>query len=142
MSKKRAKPVSTKKFTLERCRKNGWLPADCERRLPFFGGKRATKRRATTVDLFGFADVIALQPAVPGVLLIQCTSFGSRLARVKKILETTEYEARLALECGNRIEVWGWRRRLEGKRTRWRVTIIHILLDSGELVRYDAHKDI
>lgn len=83
-------------------------------------------------DLLGFADLLALKPGEPPTL-IQTTASGSA-ARVKKIL--AEPRAKLALQCGFRIIVHGWRTlatyRKDGtraKRDRWEPKVVLVTLD-------------
>jgi hypothetical protein len=59
-------------------------------------------------DLFGFIDIVALIDG--SIVAIQCTSGSCTSARVKKILNERQEEARKWLECGGKIEVWGWRK--------------------------------
>lgn len=74
-----------------------------------------TKQR---VDLFGFADIVALDPKLYGVLAVQTTSGSNISARIKKILANDA--AKLWVMCGNRIEVHGWKKRgPRGKRKVW-----------------------
>jgi hypothetical protein len=96
--------------SLKECRKRGWTAEKVEHRLP---------RGFTTIDLFGFGDVIALD-GKPGSLLIQATTTSHAPARVAKI-QTDCFDKALAwLRAGNRIVVWGWAKRGErGKRKLW-----------------------
>ena len=96
--------------SLAECKKRGWRAQVVERRVPY------TK---TTIDLFGFGDIVALDGA-PGVLMIQATSTPNMAARVSKI-RTECWEAALEwLRAGNRIEVWGFAKRgPRGKRKLW-----------------------
>lgn len=106
--------------SLRLLRDRGWTAGVVERRLP---------RGFTTVDLFGFADIVACIPhatfPTPGIVehggikAIQTTSGSHTADRVKKIL--AEPRAKAWLESGGRIEVWGWRKlKPRGvKRPRW-----------------------
>ncbi|HPU35142.1 MAG TPA: hypothetical protein PK184_20815, partial [Phycisphaerae bacterium] len=108
--KKRAKGTSLKQRSVLMLRRQGFDVADVERRIP---------RSFVTVDLFNFADLVAIRADVPGVLAIQSTSTSNQAARVKKILD--EPRALTWLRAGNRIEVHGW---LKSKRTRrWECTV-------------------
>ena len=77
----------------------------------------------TRVDLFGVIDIIAIHPDYRGCLGVQATSRGHINARKKKIEE--EPRAKLWLECGNRLEIWGWgKMKKSGK---WEVKIIQVV---------------
>ncbi len=134
--------------TLRYCRKLGWLPAVVERRLP---------RGFTTVDLYGFADVVAVGDDRLGVLFIQCTSKGNIASRIKKITSDTRRKlnkqtgqietvpndikanALRVLASGNRIEVWGWYQK-GGKGSRWQVQRVEILAAGLSLIPYEEDK--
>ena len=104
--------------TLAAGRKQGWTVDVVER---WIGGGRIKVRK----DLFGFIDIVALQPDLPGLLGIQATSRSNVSSRVKKIREEPRSETWLA--AGNRIEVWGW-----GKKTgRWGVRIVTITAEDS-----------
>ena len=111
--KKRRPSVSLKQRSVLMLRRQGFDTADVERRIP---------RSFVTVDLFNFADLVAIRADVPGVLAIQSTSTSNQAARVKKII--AEPRALTWLRAGNRIEVHGW---LKSKRTRrWECTVTEI----------------
>lgn len=86
--------------------------------------QRPGKPHGIRIDLFGFIDIIALDPE-RGIVGIQ--SCGQDFAaHYRKI---TEECAELAIEwlnCRGKIELWGWRRvkeRRGGKAIRWRPRI-------------------
>lgn len=81
--------------TLERLRKDGWLPAVVEKRNP------ATK---TLNDLYGFIDVLAVRDGE--TLGVQATSYSNVSKRVNKIADHENVDA--VRKAGWRIEVWGW----------------------------------
>ncbi len=85
----------------------------------WIGGGRIKVRK----DLFGFLDVVVLDGR-PGLLGIQCTSGSNVSSRVKKIRDEVWPAAEAWLLAGNRIEVWGWRK----KAGRWGVRVINISL--------------
>lgn len=70
-------------------------------------------------DLFGFADMVVLQPKVrTGVLAVQTTSTNNMAAREKKISELPA--ARAWVEAGNKIIVEGWSKKgPRGKKKVW-----------------------
>lgn len=94
--------------TLEKLRKDGWMPWVVERWLP-----RVNKRS----DLFGFIDILAIKDGE--VLAVQATSRSSVSSRVKKIGDHENVaEVRKA---GWRIEVWGWGKMANG---RWQCRVV------------------
>lgn len=77
-------------------------------------------------DLLGFADVLALRPGEPP-LLVQVTSGSNVSARLRKIQNSTT--ARLWLETGGQIEVHGWSKRKVkrgGKLLHWEVRVVRV----------------
>lgn len=69
-------------------------------------------------DLFGFIDIVAIREDVPGVLAIQTTSGNNLSARRKKISDNGY--AKIWLKAGNKIQIHGWRKLKEGKRSLWK----------------------
>lgn len=126
--------------TLDWLRKAGYTAEKVERLNPFAGppDKRChscgKNRVGKTVDLFGFADVIAIGGGETGVLAVQSTSGGgsgdsNHYARVRKILATPA--ARLWIESGNRIMVQSWKQP-GGPKTRWEARIEMISIGQFE----------
>lgn len=77
------------------------------------------------VDLFNFADIVAVKPSFRGVLFVQTTSASSVSARVKKIHETAA--AGIVLAAGNPVVVHGWGKRgARGKRKLWTLREVNI----------------
>lgn len=137
--KKRAKPTAATQHTLNECRRKHWLAGKVEYRRTHHQGLPG---RGKLVDLFGFGDVLAVRPGVPGMLIIQTTSASNVSTRVRKIKEEREYEARFVLKEGNQIEVWGWRKRKEGRRERWRARRVVISLgENGELIHEELEDE-
>ena len=60
-------------------------------------------------DLFGFIDVLCIEPGEKGCLGVQAcgSSFSEHLT---KITETRAEECLKWLAAGNRVELWGWRK--------------------------------
>jgi hypothetical protein len=111
--------VSPNQRTLAECRRRGWLPGIVERRLP---------RGFTTIDLYGFIDVVVLD-GKQGILGIQVTSGSNGGSRLRKIREERAAEARRWLEAGNRIEVWAWRKvGAAGSRKLWEPRVVRVVL--------------
>jgi hypothetical protein len=103
--------------TLEECRKRGWTAQKVE-----WWNAYAKIR----IDLFGIIDIVVLDDA-PGLLGIQATTSDNISARLAKIAESKE--AKLWLERGLRLEVWGWAKRgPRGKRKLWTLDRRPVLL--------------
>jgi hypothetical protein len=82
---------------LARLREDGYEPAVVEKWNPHVRIRQ---------DLFGFADVLAMKPGHPP-LLVQATSTGVAARRAKILAEP---RALMALQSGFAIEIWGWRK--------------------------------
>ena len=87
---------------LAECKRRGWRGAIVERYIS------ATRRRH---DVFGFGDLLVLD-GERGALLIQVTTTSNAASRVKKIIHECSEAAIEWLVAGNRIEVWGYARRV------------------------------
>jgi hypothetical protein len=80
-------------------------------------------------DLFGFIDIVALDPNAKTTWGIQCTSTGNIKARINKICNECKTNAMAWLNAGNQIEVIGWSKKgSKGKRKLWQATRKSILL--------------
>lgn len=66
------------------------------------------------IDLFGWADIVALHPSKTGVLAVQTTTGSNLAARVKKAAEMASF--RLWIAAGNAVEFHGWRKVLRAGR--------------------------
>jgi len=110
--------VSPTSRSIKLLKDDGWLPAVVERWNP-----HARIRQ----DLFGFADILAIQPGKEP-LLVQVTSTGWA-SRIKKIVALPL--AATALSAGFRIEVHGWRK-LKSNKNRMTPIIVPILLADME----------
>lgn len=122
--------------TLETCRQQGRECGIVERWIPkgpdtYYGVRR---------DLFGFIDVIALQPSdhdlTPGLCIgIQVCAGSGHAAHKRKILTECSELAQFWLDCSCKIELWSWsKRKLKlksgkfGKAMRWTPRIEEITL--------------
>lgn len=85
-------------------RKQGWLVAVVEKWNPH---KRIRQ------DLFGFADLIAVDKVGKRFLLVQTTSSANFASRWRKVNES-EHAADW-LEAGGNIAVHGWRKKSNGR---------------------------
>jgi hypothetical protein len=89
-------------------------------RLPVARGRTPFRR-----DLFNLGDVLAVEPAEPGCLLVQACMTGDQARRLAKV--RAEPKARAWLTAGNRLEVWGWSKRgARGKRKLWEATTTRV----------------
>lgn len=72
-------------------------------------------------DLFGFADLVAVIPGVPGTTYVQTTSGTNVAARLTKLREEPiASRVRACLAAGNTVMVHGWRKVGErGRRKLW-----------------------
>lgn len=79
-------------------------------------------------DLFGFCDVIAVEPGQPGVLLVQACMVGDQSKRLAKV--RTEPRVRPCLDAQNRVAVFAWAKRgARGKRKLWTLTVTPVRTD-------------
>ncbi len=58
-------------------------------------------------DLFGFIDIISLDPG-RGIVGVQCCARSGHAAHRKKIIEECTDEVIEWLKCGGHIEIWSW----------------------------------
>lgn len=122
--------MSPTQRSLALLRKEGWEPFVVERWSVRPSGKTMNGRQLfwleNRIDLFNFADIIAIQEGEPH-LLVQTTSGSNSQARVKKIL--AEPRALLWVRSGGRIDVHGWRKLLRkrgGKAKYWSPLITEV----------------
>ena len=81
-------------------------------------------------DLFGFIDVIAMDPE-RGIVGVQCCARSGHAAHRTKILENALAPEWLA--CGGRIEIWSWAKqkvKRGGKAERWTPKVEEITIAS------------
>lgn len=111
--------------SLEHCRKQGWPAHVVEKWIP------QTRRR---LDVWGFGDVLVLD-GEPGAMLVQATSTGVAARRTKILSECTD-AAKAWLKAGNRIEVWGWTKRVhrnkdgsKSKVKRWTLRTVPVTME-------------
>ena len=112
--------------TLRELRRRGFLAAVVEKWNAF---------SSVRVDLFGFADVIAVKPG-EGVLLVQTTSTGNVSARIRKMLPIES--VLICLQAGVAVQVWGWAKRgPRGKVKRWTLSVTVLGVRDGTVVVTD-----
>ena len=145
-----AKRIAVTEKTLQACRKFGWLAGVVERRIHARGPGGVQLPNATTKDLFGFADVVAISD-YQGTMFIQCTGGRNGKARIAKLLEERHAEVFRVLAAGNDVQVWDWRRykhtastgrqmtRYDAKR--WDILIVDGQLEAKELLTYRERLD-
>jgi hypothetical protein len=107
---------------MDEARKLGFVAGVVERFNSF------TKRRN---DLFGFADLVLMQPGV-GIVAVQATSGDHHADRKAKLL--AEPRCRTWIESGGIAELWTWAKQGErGKAKRWTLRRERIALEDTVL---------
>ena len=121
------KGISPTQRTLRELRAQGRIAGIVERWNAHAGkfGQRS--------DLFGFIDIICLDP-IKGIVGIQSCgqAFNEHL---KKITQEKNEEVYEWLRCGGKIELYGWRKvklKRGGKAMRWQPRIKEITLEDLE----------
>ena len=106
--------------TLAWCRDQGWLAQVVE----YWNPHTKTRR-----DLYGFIDIVCLDPTNHAIIGIQATSTGNQSARVRKIQGECAEQARLWLTCHGKLLVIGWRKYAKKvDRRSWRETVTELSL--------------
>jgi microcystin degradation protein MlrC len=84
-------------------------------------------------DLFGFADLVAVIPGVPGTTYVQTTSGANVAHRLAKIREEpVASRVRACLAAGNTVMVHGWRKSgARGARKVW--TLREVVVTRAEV---------
>jgi hypothetical protein len=85
-------------------------------------------------DLFGFVDVLVLDPG-RGFVGVQCCARSGHAAHRCKILEECTEHATEWIKCGGKIEIWSWAKqkvRRGGKAERWTPKVEEITLGAIE----------
>jgi len=102
--KKKAKKTSPTQRSLSALRKEGAIAHIVEKWQAIPGHPAGGVR----IDAWGFGDLLVAFPGEPGAVLVQTTSGPNLAARRTKVLGIPE--AKVWLECGNRILLEGWRK--------------------------------
>jgi hypothetical protein len=124
-----AKGLSYTQRTLRALREQGRICASTEKWNPFGGPMINGKRIGIRQDLFGFIDVLCLDPQ-QGFVAVQSTGPSGMSLHRKSILENPNaYEW---LKIGGKIEIYSWRKLLvnrQGKLKTWQPKIVEIILN-------------
>src|SRR5438445_5614490 len=116
--------MSPTQRSLAHLRRRGALCAVVERFNAFV--TRPDGGKGVRMDLFGFIDVLAVEPGHRGVLAVQCTRTDDQARRLDKIKSPKVWaKAKVWLQAHNRIEVHGWAKR--GEEKRWTLTITEVV---------------
>jgi hypothetical protein len=104
-------------LSLNKLRKEGYAVGVVERfvRFPPPGHR---------VDLFGFADIVAIKDDVLGVLAVNPTTKTNLSAHIKKYLINDKLP--IWLKAGNKFEIHSWYKKRIG-RTLWQVDVKEFL---------------
>jgi len=139
--------------TLRECRKRGWpvdvaehwVPSHLNRAVIEAAKRLSDCQNMATVqavhdavarlreglpgkrrDMFGCIDVVAIDVEARQIVGIQACAVGDQRRRWNKIRLECLDDARAWIQCGQRLEVWGWGQYLlkrGGKAKRWRPTV-------------------
>lgn len=127
--KKRRRGMKTTARSLQWCKRKGYDAALVERRLP---------RGFTTVDAFGFIDIICMDP-FDGVLAIQSCGKTDVQPHMAKL--AAEKRALRWLARKNRLVIHSWRKLRRGEVAwRWAVRIIEARLEAGVIVWHEVEE--
>lgn len=121
------KGLSPTQRSLALLRQRGCLAAVVERWNQYAGPHGVRQ------DLFGFIDVLAVEPGENGCLGVQCCASSGMAAHRTKITEEQVEEATAWLVAGNRIELHGWRKvkvTRSGKAMRWTPRVESVTLEN------------
>ncbi len=112
--------VSPTQRAIAHCKKHGYVAAVVERWNPYANIRQ---------DMMGFCDLVVLRPDAQDIAAVQVTSGSNVASRVTKI--KAEPRAKVWLECGGVIEVWGYRKlKPRGqKRPTWELRVVPVTLD-------------
>ncbi|SRR6266581_4195798 len=79
-------------------------------------------------DLWGFADILAIEPGRRGCLFVQACATGDQAKRLAKL--KAEPRVSRCLKAGNRVAVWGWSKRGQrDKRKLWLLSETRVTLN-------------
>lgn len=134
--KKRAKPVTTTSRSRTWLEKQGFIVALVERTMWFpqrINGIPTGRNIPMKFDCFGFADLVAVHPDIPGTSYIQTTSRDHQAERRQKVIDAVAVPT--ILKAGNDVYVHGWGKTgARGKRKLWQVSVFKARLNSSGVV--------
>lgn len=113
VKEKKTKATPATVLSLKEARSRGWIVEKTEHWNSFAKVKN---------DLFGFIDLLCLDPINNKCIGIQTTSVSNMSARRNKIKESPIYP--ILKDCGIKIQLWGWEKKAtNGKRQTWTVKV-------------------
>lgn len=109
--------------TLRWCEENGYTKQKVEH-YNFF-----SKRR---IDLFGFADIVAIKSSEVGCLALQVTSNDHVADHITKVSSGAIFNnLKVWLEAKNRFEIHGWGKKgKRGERKTWQLRVVPLTLET------------
>jgi len=130
---KRKKPVMLTGRTRKFLEHEGWITALVERTLdvPKFKGNPFGERFRNKFDAFGFCDVLAVSPFIPGSLYIQVTDHTNHAKHREKLLSLSA--PAVILQAGNQIAIHSWKSVKRKGRRLWRLRVEAVKLVHGVL---------
>lgn len=133
---KKKRPVKSSTRAMIEARRRGWTPGVVERRLP---------RGFTTVDLFGFIDIVAMDDK-DGVVAIQACGATDVTPHLMKMTHDPEVAPLVAkwLARDNRLVLWSFRKlkvKRGGVAVRWAVREIRAALENGAVIWKEPTED-
>jgi len=132
------KGLSNTQRTLRALREQGCIAEIVERYVKFGNTGFGVRK-----DLFGFIDIVSLDPA-RGIVGIQSTSGGCLPEHRRKIMDEKSVEVTEWLKAGGKLEIYAWRKiklKRGGKAERWSARIEEITTDSLNNYRSKLIKD-
>jgi len=116
--------LSPTQRTLKAMREQGRICASCERWNPYAGVRQ---------DLFGFIDLIVLDPERGAIAIQTCgQSFAEHVRKLTEERNETVFE----WLKHHPLELWGWRKvkhKRGGKAMRWKPRIADVVLEKGNI---------
>ena len=107
--------------TIQHFKKAGFFVQNVEMFIPQINIRR---------DLFGFIDLVVLDPKSEKIVGIQATTLAHAAERKDKIINSCGKTATAWLKCQGIIEVWGWHKyKIPIERKYWRPKIATVTLD-------------
>jgi hypothetical protein len=131
--------ITMTKRSLDWLKRDGYTVAVVEKWISYPERKNGCPTGKTLrikQDAYGFCDIIAVKPGIPGTLYVQTTSRDNQAARRAKILEAEAVPA--IIRSGNTVHVHGWALAgARGARKLWKVSIWRGYLDKIGNVQFE-----